>query len=241
MDRLTIVDLIANGTLSADQAAILWTVVEEQCSFVVVAIPRFAGKSTITKAIFDFLPPTVPVHRLSGQEEEMDRLKEEATGGYLVVAEFSKAPVPSYIWGAPVLKVFDTMTAGYALATALHASGIDEAFTEICSGNGVSDEAASRIDFMLYIRRFGEDKDDYWRRLSELYEVDHVLQGKPQGHLLSKWDEKSDQFVAVREPSSLHIDSECLVQRASLLQKLADAGNTGVEEIAKLLLGQGPV
>ena len=78
MDRLTIIDLIANGTLSADQAAILWTVVEEQCSFVVVAIPRFAGKSTITKAIFDFLPPTVPVHRLSGQEEEMDRLKEEA-------------------------------------------------------------------------------------------------------------------------------------------------------------------
>lgn len=240
MDRLTIVDLIANGTLSAGQAAILWTIVEEQRSFVVVAIPRFAGKSTITKAIFDFLSPTVPVHRLSGEEVEMDRLKEEATGGYLVVGEFSKAPVPSYIWGDPVLKVFDTMTAGYALATALHAPGIDEAFIEICNGNGVSDEAASRIDFMLYIRRFGEDKDNYWRRLSELYEVDCVLQGKPQGNLLSQWDEKSDQFVALKEPLSLHIDSECLRQRALLLQELADSGNTGAEEIAKLVLSQSP-
>mgnify|MGYP004233726185 CR=1 FL=1 len=61
----------------------------------------------------------------------MDKLKNAATGGYLVVGEFSKAPVPHYIWGAHVRLVFDTLSVGYSLATALHASGLEETFDVI--------------------------------------------------------------------------------------------------------------
>ena len=63
---LSIADLIANGTLSAEQAATLWAMVEERRSFVVVAIPRFAGKTTTTNTILGLLSTDVPVHRLSG-------------------------------------------------------------------------------------------------------------------------------------------------------------------------------
>ena len=86
---LSIAGLIANGTLSAEQAATLWAMVEEQHSFVVVAIPRLAGKSTTMNAILGLLSPAVPVHRLSGDEAEMAKLKEEAKGGYLVASEMA--------------------------------------------------------------------------------------------------------------------------------------------------------
>ena len=163
-DSVTIVDLIRNGTMSSQMAAVLWAAVDARLSMVVVAIPRLAGKTTTGNAILSLLPPDVPVHRLSGDPAEMGTLKEAATGGYLVVAEFSQGPVPGYIWGAPVQHVFDTMTAGYSLVTSMHAPSLEETFEQICTGNGVTDEEASRIDLMLYIVRFGEDEDDFWRR-----------------------------------------------------------------------------
>jgi Flp pilus assembly CpaF family ATPase len=51
MGELTIVDLVRNGTLSAELAALFWSAVEEQMSFIVAAVPRLAGKSTTSAAI----------------------------------------------------------------------------------------------------------------------------------------------------------------------------------------------
>ena len=118
-EAVTIIDLIRNGTLTAEMAATLWAAVDRGLSLVVVAIPRLAGKTTTTDALMSLLPPEVPVHYLSGEEAEMDSLKKAATGGYLVVGEFSPGGIPCYIWGAPVRRVFDTMTGGYSLAVAL--------------------------------------------------------------------------------------------------------------------------
>ena len=237
---LSIADLIANGTLSAEQAATLWAVVEEQRSFIVVAIPRFAGKSTTMDAVLGLLSTDVPVHRLSGDEAEMDRLKQQATGGYLVVGEFSEAAPSHYIWGAPVRRVFDTLTAGYSLATALHAPSLDEAFDAICQGNGASDEAASRIDFMLYIRRFGDDEHTFWRRLAEIHEVDSVSGGRPSGRLLHRWDEAADRFDAVEPARSLKTAAADLASRASLLRELVTSGRTSPPDVAQMVADYRP-
>ena len=145
---LSIADLIANGTLSADQAATLWAMVEEQHSFVVVAIPRLAGKSTTMDAILGLLSPTVPVHRLSGDEAEMARLKAEAKGGYLIASEISPGPVHDYLWGAPVLRLFDTLTFGSSLPTAMAARTfasdmamqVTDDMVQVFGGYGISKE-----------------------------------------------------------------------------------------------------
>ena len=139
MSELTLVDLISTGTMNAEIAAMLASITAQQHSFVVVAVPRFAGKSTVTEAMLHCVPANVPVHRLSGEEAEMDRLKLKGSGGYLVVGEFSKYPVPGYIWGSPVRKVFETMRTGYSLSTALHAPSLEQAYAAICQGNNVSD------------------------------------------------------------------------------------------------------
>ena len=232
---LSIVDLISNGTISPQQGATLWAMVDEGHSFVVVAIPRFAGKSTLMDAVLGLTKPDFPIHRLSGKELEMERLKRDAKGGYLVVGEFSQAPVKTYIWGSPVRKVFDTLTAGYSLAAALHASGLQETFSVICEGNGVSDEHASLVKFMLYIRRFGEGDEDFWRRLSGIYEIDDVSGGKPTARLLHGWDEAKDQFYQA-ETSQLIKDSvEEITRRELILLDAVECAKTDPTDIAETI------
>ena len=46
----TILDLIQNGTMSAEMAATKWAAMDERSSFIVAAGPRQAGKSTTTSA-----------------------------------------------------------------------------------------------------------------------------------------------------------------------------------------------
>ena len=237
MAELTLLDLIRNGTMDAHVAATLWSVVEEQRSFMVVAVPRFAGKSAVTDAIFQFAPPEVPVYRLSGHEQEMERLRLSATGGYLVVGEFSQAPVPTYIWGQPVRKVFETLRAGYSLATALHAPSVEEAYAVVCQGNGIADENASRISYMLYIRRMGDDRESFWRRIAEVHEVDRVVDGRPQARLLHRWVEEGDRFERVQAPRLLAIEPEALGERVRRLQALVDAGRTALADVQSLVQG----
>lgn len=231
----TIIDLIRNGTLSAEVAATLWAALDKRLSFVVVAVPRFAGKTTVTNAMLSFLPKDVPVHRLSGDEAEMVQLKQRATGGYLVVAEFSQAPPAGYIWGAPVRRVFDTLKAGYSLAVALHAPTLQETFDAICIGNGVSEEDASRINLMVYIRRFGDNLENFWRRVAEIHEVDGVKGGRPNGRLLYKWTEENDRFEQVESPRLLLGKATDIKARATHLSQLAKADRSSPEDVSSLV------
>jgi hypothetical protein len=231
MSELTLVDLVTNGTMNANIAATLASITAQQHSFVVVAVPRFAGKSTVTDAMLHCVPTNVPVHRLSGEEAEMDRLKLKGSGGYLVVGEFSRGPVPGYIWGSPVRKVFETMRAGYSLSTALHAPSMEEAYAAICQANSVPDKDASRLTYMVYIERRGDDEDSFWRRIAQVYEVDRVVDGTPRGRLLFRWREKNDSFERVEKPRLLGIDGNLLRERAYRISELVTSGTTSVEDI----------
>ncbi len=233
-DSVTIVDLIRNGTMSSRMAAVLWAAVDARLSIVVVAIPRLAGKTTVGNAILSLLPPDVPVHRLLGDPAQVDTLKEAATGGYLVVPEFSKGPVQGYIWGEPVRRVFDAMTVGYSLETSMHAPSVEDAMRDICVENGVSDEAASRIDLMLYILRFGEDDDTFWRRVSDVREIDRVRDGKPEGRQLFSWVESEDRFEEVEEPDFLRGAEAELERRVAMLEELAASGRRSPEDVARM-------
>lgn len=233
--EITIAELVRNGTLSAEIAATLWAAVDERRSFLTVAIPRFAGKSTLSSAVLALRPPDVALHQVDGSPELMARLRRESAsggGGYLVVAEFSRAPVPGYIWGEPVRRVFDTLPAGYSLQAALHAPGVEEAIRAVTEGNGVSDEQASVIDLVLYIELFGEDFDTFRRRLSHVYEVDRVEGGKPVGRTLFRWVADGDRFEVVEAPRGFAQDRGDLAARAAVIEELARSGRTSEQDVA---------
>ena len=231
-DEITLAELVRNGTLNAEMAAVLWAAVDEQVSFLTVAVPRLAGKSTLSNAVLALRPPGVPLHDVAGEPEVMERLKRERLGGYLVVGEFSRASIPGYIWGEPVRRVFDALEAGYSLQTSLHAPGVEAGIQEVTVGNGVSDEHASAFKVVLYIERFGTDMSNFWRRLAEVYEVHKVENGRPIGHPLFRWHEDGDRFEKLSDPHQFGRNREELERRAELMAGLAAEGRTSSSDVA---------
>jgi hypothetical protein len=217
-------------------AAVLWAAVDDKISFLTVAIPRFAGKTTMSMAVLDMRAPDVPLQVVYGRAQELEDLKRERRGGYLVVPEFAQAPMPGYIWGEPVRRVFETVVeGGYSLQSALHARGVEEAIADVVVGNGVTDEQASTFKLVLYIERFGYGYDSFWRRLTDLYEVHKVENGRPVGQSLFRWDRDADRFEKLSDPHQFGRDPEELARRAAIIQRLVDQGRTSKEDVEAAL------
>ena len=235
MPEVTIAEMVRNGTMTAEMAAVIWAAVDEKVSFLTAAIPRFAGKTTTSNAALALRRPDVALTWIDGTREQTERLANERRGGYLAVAEFEQAPMPGYIWGEPVRRVFQTaVDAGYSLQGVLHASSVEQAIEEVVRGNGVTDEHCSIFKLVLYIERLGT-YGSYSRRLHTLYELDRVEDAKPVGRALFRWRSEDDTFEKLNEPSHWGKGSEDIARRADVFRSLADAGKTAPEDVAYAL------
>ena len=168
-----------------------------------VAIPRNAGKTTLMSAVFEERPPSIPLYALGTRHGDSLGIPDAgAQPGYLTMSEIAPHPVTdSYLWGPDVRQIFAAAHAhGHAIATALHADGLDAAF-EVIAENGVTDEQASLIDVVVYIRSFGRWQNPDRRRVEAIHEVDHVRDGRVAARLSHRWDEPTDQFETVDAPS----------------------------------------
>lgn len=199
---LSLDELVANGTMSSDIATLLRTAAEERRSFLVLAVPRFAGKSTVTRAMLAHAPAAVPVNVVLSDGSDVPDLLEQSKGGYIVIPEISRgAWAPGYIWADPVRRIFRGLSGNVSLATALHAPSIFEAFQIICGENEVPDEDAARLELVIYLRSLGADPASPERRVVEaVHEVIGVAQGRPRARLLYRWDEREDRFEAAEPP-----------------------------------------
>src|SRR5882762_8749155 len=121
MPELTLDDLVPNHTMSAAMAATLRRAVEAHRSYLVIALPRLAGKSTVGKAMLAVArQKKMPIRELGTDGTDVEALAREARGGYLYVPEVSRFPVTDgYVWGAPVRAAFAAFKDGTALSTAL--------------------------------------------------------------------------------------------------------------------------
>jgi hypothetical protein len=204
MAALTLADLVANRTMSVEMAATLAVAAEERRSMLFVAIPRMAGKSTTMHAALQYATPATPFHQLSRAAGPGLAIPAAPTGGYLVMSEISDVGFDDYLWGEDVRRVFATLAGGaFSLATALHAGGIDEAFKVICGDNGVPDEHAARIDLLVYIRSLGRWDRPVRRAVEAVYEIQGVLNGRPQAVALHRWAQAEDQFETLDAPRRL--------------------------------------
>lgn len=195
-------ELVANGTMSPEIAATLRSTAEGRHSFLVVAIPRLAGKSTVMDAVLAHAPKDAPRKVVGDDGVDIDALAVASAGGYLVVPEISEYAVTAgYIWGAPVRRVFSRIGERLALAAALHAPGADEAIEIVCRGNGVPDEQAAQIALVVYIRSLGRDwRRPTGRRVATVHEIVTVRAGRPETRLLHRWDETADRFETIERP-----------------------------------------
>lgn len=235
-NSLTIVDLIKNNTLSAEIAGLLWAAVDEKISFLTAAVYRGAGKSTVAKAVLSLRPDNVSLHNVSDNPEVTEKLLGiEKHGGYLVVEEFSSMDIPGYLWGSKAKHVFEIAKNGYSLQASIHAESAEHAMLEITQGIGVSDENASIIQLIIYIEMFGSTIAQAKRRISEVYEVHRVENGKALGHLIYKWNKETDSFENVEESHLFARNKDDLRKRGEILGFLANTNKTSEDDIKKTL------
>ena len=232
--ELSIAALVANGTMNADIAGTLWAAVDEQLSFLTVAVPRNAGKTTVGSAMLALRQPDTALHFALGEAEELERLAEARLGGYLVIGEFSPAGMPSYIWDEAVRRVFETVRHGYSLQTSLHAPGVEPAIRVITGENQVSDADASLLKLVVYIEVSTTARGETIRRVSEVFELDHVRHGAPVGRTLFRWRPETDRFEKVAEPQQFGADRTVLQRRRDAIEELAVSGRTSIQDVAAM-------
>ena len=198
MPSLSLGDLVANRTMSAAMAATLRRAVGAHRSYLVIALPRLAGKSTVGKAMLAIARKAgAPIRELGDDGSDVGALASEARGGYLYVPEVSRYPVTAgYVWGAPVRAAFAAIKDGTALSTALHADSAEDALT-ILRRNRIAPDDLARLDLIVHIRSLGDDWEHPTRRV--VVGV-HEMDGSGL-RLLHRWDEARDRFEEVAKPS----------------------------------------
>ena len=225
MPELSLADLVANRTLSPAMAATLSIAAEERRSFLFVAIPRMAGKTTTMTATLEHAPAGTALHELSLEAGPSLGIPSARDGGYLVMHEIAETPFPHYLGGEPVRQVFAALRdGGLRLATALHAGSVEEAFRVIVDSNGVPAEDAAQIDIATYIRSLGPDWRNPRRRVvGSMREVVGVEGGRVRTSELHRWDEESDRFETVNAPRRVARDAVLVNERAN---ELGGSGGT---------------
>jgi hypothetical protein len=179
---ISVVELIATGTLDAELAGVLWLLLEARVPIVVAAAAPRTGKTTLLEALLAFLPPGTRRQELTGFAEEFDWLPEaqelgwqragrsasrssraagsagqgqcgaDASTTYLVAAELSNH-LPIYTWGDQARVAIRAISRGYGLGGTIHADSLAQVF-ELLGGPGVglTMDELSRLGIVLVLR-----------------------------------------------------------------------------------------
>lgn len=189
---ITLSDMVASGSISSAGADVLRAVGSAGRSFLVYALPRNAGKSTLTEAILAEAPSDLPRTDFFGTEEERAALSAAPGRGYLVVGEIGHRGRPGYLADEEVPRVFQLVTNGYALASSLHADTVEGVF-EVLARNGVDADAAAAVKCLAKVRALGDPNEPSTRRVVEqIDEVTGVVDGRPTSTRLYEWDGQSN-------------------------------------------------
>ena len=181
--------------MSGDIARTLRDTVSRRRSFLVTAIPRLAGKSTLLHAMLAELPRGAPVRAIGIDGSDIGALLEASRGGYFVIPEIAEGPwAPGYIRGAPVRRIFRGVGDGVALATALHAPDPESAFAILAGPNRVPDEDAQKIALVAYLRSLGDWRAPERRVVATVHAIEGVEDGRPKARVLHRWNERTDRF-----------------------------------------------
>ena len=192
---LTLDDLVANRTMSPEIAATLRDAAASRRSYLVIALPRLAGKSTVGNAMLEIARRAgAPVRELGEDGTDVAALAREARGGYLYVPEVSRVPVTAgYVWGAPVRLAFAATKDGTSLSTSLHADSAEDALA-VLRANDVPEEHIASLALIVHLRSLGEWENPTRRVVAGVYEP--VLRdGTVTARVLHRWDEARDRFV----------------------------------------------
>jgi hypothetical protein len=143
------------------------------------ANPGGAGKTTVMGALLNLVPDGVDLVA-ADSADVIDRGRSEGRRprGCYVCHEIGDGPYYAYLWGDALRGYFDLPVAGHMLATNLHADTLEQARSQVCGDNAVSEEAFRRMNLALFLRmeRMGRRVG---RRIVDVWESDGRREHQP--------------------------------------------------------------
>jgi energy-coupling factor transporter ATP-binding protein EcfA2 len=260
-DPLSIVDLMAAGTVPVDQAAALWWAVERGASFFTAGGPSGAGKSTLANSLLTFLPESARIYVVTGRDDTF-AFPAGADPTYLLISELSSHGRPFYLSGPAALEAFALLRHGARMIGTLHAESVDEAVRSVLLDEmAVPAADVARLTFVAIIRvdgprdlrgRFDRRRTDLTRRVIEI----GLLGAGGAGvrvTTLASWDGQTGKLEPAPPPAGLAAlaawagttpgDAESAVRaRAKVLTDLLETGRRTPDEVlaaVQAFRGQG--
>ncbi len=182
--RRSIVELIGDGVLDVELAALAWLLIEARVPIVVGGLAQGAGKTTLLEALLDFLPGSVRRIDLAGRADDFAWLPEAAALGwtpagptaassppvtpamvYIVAAELSEH-LPAYTWGAAARTLIRAATIGYGIGATIHADRLEDVHDALrASPVNLTDDELSYLGLILIMRAWREPDGAVRRRI----------------------------------------------------------------------------
>ncbi len=220
-EGLSILDLVNSGTLDCKLAALLWIIMEHRASLLVASMPVYAGKTTLMRALLDFMPPDLRKITLKGHFEDFAFTHEgrpEKT--CMITEEISNHGFYEYLWGIKAVRTFRLLSQGYALAGTMHARSSEEVLLILHRVLGIPVEQLAGLGIIVNLSATAglDYDDDPIRRVTS---VDLVLP-HPEGLAI--------QVLAARRYTPDGVEKGFEYQPESSLQKAL---------AAKHLVGEG--
>lgn len=241
---MSIVEIIRDGTLSEELAAVFWLGIERGASFIFAAEPPGAGKTTLLTSLLPFAHPEAGAYFTRGWGETFDLppRPEGPAPVFLMVNEMSDH-LPVYSWGPYVVRAFELLAQGYSLLTTMHADDCEEALAQLEEDNRVPRRLIGHLTFIVPLAvRDGGPARGTLRRVNE---VGLVGPDETDGYTLrrvARWDRERDAFALLERDDDRaalarrlglpapSLDG-ALAERAAFLHALVREGITSLDEV----------
>lgn len=235
---LSIVEIMAAGSMPSRLIALLWVGMERGASLLVAANPPLAGKTTILTALMSLTPPETLVYFTRGIGESFALPPPAGSHPtYLLVNEMSDH-LPVYTWGRYARRAFELLCEGYSLGTTMHADSAREVIQQLEGELGVPRRQIARLTFILSLHVA------YGARQRRVREVAFL---RPRGgglalRTIARWQEEGDRFQVLDDPvdrqafarwaglSGRALEGE-VERRASFLEGLLARGVTSIPQV----------
>lgn len=156
---LSIVDLLAAGTLERPLAAYLLARISEGASFLVGACPGGAGKTTVMCALLGCIPPARELIPAATVDVVRRLLNASGKRVCAICHEVGSGPYFAYLSGEGARLYFQLTRHEHQIATNLHADTLQECRHQLCYENGVDFEDFTRVELHIFLQvsgRWGE-------------------------------------------------------------------------------------
>lgn len=174
---LTLLELLENGTLALEEAALLWASLAQRRSLAVIGGPSGLGKSTLLHALLPALPAETRRVYLRGCYETFAFLADSRLSPdrcALLVNEISPH-LPMYLWGPAVRRTLEARQRGYPLLATAHGRSVVE-FVASLTGSPLRIPAPLVANFDLVALMEPADNQS-GRRLAELWQLSPGARG----------------------------------------------------------------